>query len=157
MRSLIVLIICAFSTSSLAAEQINRAEINKSISNIKSIPLKHQGKDGVWFSKTDAEILLDLITDKLKLSLDIIDNQSIQIAALKSAIDGYKQSNKSYLDLANLNRQMFDVAMKHLPDLNPPEPGWYESSTATFVYGLVVGGLVVFGTTYLATEALGKQ
>jgi len=154
MKSLLVSIICAFSTPAFAADQLDRTEINRSLSQIKSISLKHQGQDGVWFPRQDAEFLLDLVSTKLKLSLDIIDNQNTQIDALKSAVEGYKQSNKSYLELAELNRKMFDTAMQHIPNLNPPEPSWYENTKATFIYGLVVGGVVVFGTTYLATKAL---
>lgn len=156
MKYLIVLIICAFSASSFG-KKLDRSEINESISNIKSIPLKHNGKDGIWFPKEDAELLLNLVTNKFKLSLDIIDSQNLQIAAQKSAIDGYKLSNESYMDLSSLNKEMFDVAMKHLPDLNPPKPSWYESPKATFVYGLMVGGVVVMGTTYLATQALDSR
>lgn len=155
MKFLIVLIISTFSVPALG-QKLNREEIRKQLQGIQSVPLKHQGQEGVWFPKEDAELLLDLVSTKLKLSLDIIDNQDVQIKALQSAVDAYKLSNQSYLDLSNLNRSMFDTAMKHLPDLNPPELSWYESPKATFIYGLMVGGAVVFGTTYLATQALEK-
>jgi hypothetical protein len=153
MKFLIVSILLAFS-SVVHAQDIDRAAINEGLKNVRSVTLKHNGQEGVWFPKKDAEFLLDLVSTKLKLSLDIIDNQNIQIAALKSAVDGYKQSKDSYAELADFNRTMFDTAMKHLPELNPPEPSWYESPKATFIYGVVLGGAVVFGTTWLATQAL---
>lgn len=155
MRFLLVSTILFFS-SVANAQDINRSAINERLKQVQSIPLKHDGKEGVWFPKADAEFILDLVSTKLKLSLDIIDNQSIEIGALKSAVDGYKKSNEQYLKLADLNKAMFDVAMKHMPDLVPPAPSWYESPKATFIYGVVVGGAVVFGTTYLATKALSE-
>ena len=69
-------------------------------------------------------------------------------------MDGYKLSSESYMKMANLNHQMFSTAMKHMPDLNPPELSWYETPEATFIYGMIAGGIVVFSTTYLATKAL---
>lgn len=155
MRSLIVSTILIFSSVAYA-QDIDRTAIRERLKTVRSVPLKHNGQEGVWFPKSDAEFMLDLVSNKLKLSLDIIDNQNVQIAALKSAVDGYKQSSKQYSELAELNRTMFDTAMKHMPDLHPPEPAWYESPKATFIYGLVAGGAIVFGTTYLATQALSK-
>lgn len=155
MKFLIVSIILASSTFA-QAQVIDRAELKKSLENVRSVPVKHDGVQGVWFPEKDAELLLDLVSTKLKLSLDIIDNQNVQIAALKSAVDGYKQSKNSYAELADFNRTMFDTAMKHLPDLTPPEPSWYESPEATFVYGLVLGGAIIFGTTYLSIKSLEK-
>lgn len=155
MKFLIVLIISTFSVPALG-QKLDRKEIRKQVRSIISVPLEYQGKEGVWFPKKDAELLLDLVSTRLKLTLDTIDNQDIQIQALQSAVDAYKLSNQSYLELSTLNKDMFDTAMKHLPDLNPPEPAWYESSTATFVYGIMVGGAVVFGTTYLSIKALEK-
>lgn len=157
MRYLIALIVCAYSVPAFGSDDIDRTEINKALKNVQSKPLKHNGKDGVWFSKEDAAILLEIVQVKFKKSLDVIDNQNTQINALKSAVEGYKLSNKSYLNLSNLHKKMFDTTMKHLPDMIPEGPSWYESPEAMFFYGAVVGAVVVFGTTYLATRALGEK
>lgn len=153
MKFLIVSIIL-ISNNLTYAQTINRYELKKYVENIHSVPVKHNGKDGVWFIKKDAELLLDLVSNKFKLSLDIIDNQNAQIIALKSAIDGYKSSKNLYLEMATFNRTMFETAMKYMPNLNPPEPSWYENSKASFIYGVVIGGVTIFGTTYLSTKAL---
>jgi hypothetical protein len=153
MRLLTVLIIFAFSATA-RADDLDREAINDALINIKAVKLKHDGQEGVWFPKADAEILLELVTNKLKLSLDTIDNQTIQINALKDAVNSYKESNASYAELADHNQQMFDIAMKHLPDLDPPEPSWYETPKATFVYGIIVGVGVAVGATLLAIESI---
>ena len=152
MKFLTVLIILA--SSSVSAQSIDRSKINQSLQEIKTIPLSNNGKDGVWFEKKDAEIVLDLVKNKFKLALDIIDDQAAQAESLKIAVEALKLSNQSYLDLADINKQMFDVAMKHMPDLDPPEPPWYKNSKATFVFGIIVGGATMFGSTYLAVRTL---
>lgn len=153
MKFLIVLIISIFSTSAFG-QKLNREEIRKQLQNIHSITLENQGKEGVWFPKESAELLLDLVSNKLKHSLDIIDNQDNQIKALQSTIDAYKLSNQSYIRLSELNKNMFDTAMENLANLDSSELSWYETPKATFIYGLIVGGVVVYGTTYLSIKAL---
>jgi len=153
MRLLIASIIFGFSFNAFA-DDLDREAINDALINIKAVPLKHDGKEGVWFPKADAEILLELVTNRLKLSLDIIDTQTIQIKALKDVVESYKASNTSYAELAEHNQQMFDVAMKHIPELDPPEPSWYETPKATFIYGIIVGVAITAGTTYLAIQAV---
>ncbi|MCK5601179.1 hypothetical protein KAR91_04895 [Candidatus Pacearchaeota archaeon] len=154
MRLLIVLIIFVFNSTALA-ENLDREAINDALINIKAIPLKHKGQEGIWFPKADSELLLKLVTNKLDLALDTIDNQTIQINALKDAVKSYKESNTSYAELADYNRKMFDVAMKHLPNLDPPpDMAWYKTPEATFIYGLVLGVGVTVGATCLAIEAV---
>lgn len=153
MKFLIVLIISTFSVP-VFGQKLNREEIRNQLNKISSISIEYQGKAGVWFSKEDAELLLDLVSNRLKQSFDIIDSQEIQIDALQSAVNAYKISNKSYSELSELNRNMFNVAMEHIPNANTTESSWYESPKATFIYGLIVGGVVIFGTTYLSIKAL---
>lgn len=157
MRYLIGLIICAYSQDIWAATQLDRTEINNTLSTIHSVPLPNKGQDGIWFPKADAELLLDLVSGKFRLALDTIDEQTTEISALTAAVNSLKVSNQSYQDLANLNKQMFDTAMATIPKLVPPAPAWYENSKATYVYGVVTGGILVFGTTYLATQTFGHH
>jgi len=119
--------------------------------------MKVDGKDGIWFDAKSAEILLDLVQNRLKLALDIIDAQGSQIGSLNQAIAAYKLSSAQYQELASLNRSMFDTVMEQLPNLTPPEPPWYSSSRATFIYGVVVGGAVVFAASYLAVQTLDNK
>ena len=60
MRFLVVLIISIYNTTALA-QKLDRAVINQSLNGIKSVPLKHNSLNGIWFSTKDAEIILQLI------------------------------------------------------------------------------------------------
>ena len=85
MRLLIVWGILAFSIDA-SAEKLNRSELNKVLENLHPVKVKHQGKNGIWFSEEEAEGILGILDEKLPLALDIIDNQDIQIKALGAAI-----------------------------------------------------------------------
>jgi len=134
---------------------LDRSKINQSLSTITSVPLKYQNKEGIWLSTSDSEILLDLVSSKLKLSLDIIDNQNIQINALKSAVDSYKLSSSQYLELSKLNMAMYNTATNNLSKITNTH-SWYNSSEAMYIYGFVSGAVVIMGTTYLAVRLLDK-
>lgn len=156
MRFLIALIILASSFPVYAAK-LDRSEINKTLKSIKSVSLTHKGQKGVWFPEADADILLNLVTEKFKLSLDIIDAQEEQSKAQKSAIDSYKLSGENYEKLATYNLNMFDVAMKHIPKLEPPDYSWYEKPGSTFIWGYVAGTVVTIVTAYVAVQAIDNK
>lgn len=153
MRFLIVLTILASSSIS-NAEKLNRSEINKSLAGIKSVPLIHKGQKGVWFPEADAEVLLNLVSIKLRLSLDIIDDQSDQIDKLNISIENYKEVSNNYKQLAQYNQDMFDIAMKHIPNLKPPEYSWYEKPGSMFMWGAITGAIVTLGLTYAAVSTV---
>lgn len=150
MTFLIVSIIFAFNVTDV---NLDRSKINESLSAIESIPLKYKNKDGIWLSTKDSEILLDLVSTKLRLSLDIIDNQNIQINALKSAVESYKIVSNQYLKLSDLNKSMYDTAADSLSKITNISP-WYNSPEAMYIYGFISGAVVIMGTTYLATRVL---
>ena len=156
MRFLLALIVCV-SSATASAEELNREEINKLLRSVQSVPIKHNGKDGVWFSANDAEALLSILETKLPAAFNIIDEQSKQIALLESSIASYKASNEQYKSLVDLNRQMFDTAMKYLPDLNPPQPAWYETPKATYIYGIITGAVIIVGSAWVLDSTLGDQ
>ena len=153
MRLLSVLIVL-ISSNSVFAEELDRTEINLAIQSITSVKLIYDGKEGVWFPKKDAGTLLTLVDTKLKFALDTIDNQDNLLDIKDKSIELYKGSSLAYAELASLNKQMYDVAMEHIPSINK-KLSWYETPKATFVYGVIIGALVVVATTYLSIEALG--
>lgn len=155
-KYLIVLISLIFSINTYG-QSIDRLELNSSLSNIKATPVEHNGVNGVWFSNEDAEIILDVLEKKLPLAIDTIDKQDKQIQSLKIAVDSYKEVSKSYSDIADLNLKMFNVAMENVPKIIPSEPAWYESQKAMFMYGILVGGAVMLGSTYLAVQVLQQK
>lgn len=142
MRSLIVLIILVFNVN-VYADEIDRSKINDSLQSIQSTPLIHGGKEGVWFPKESADLLLDLVQNQFKRSLDIIDAQTVQINSLKEANAARKLSAEEYEKIATFNKQMFDTMMEHMPNLVPPPLSWYETSTAFYIYGVLTGALVI--------------
>jgi hypothetical protein len=156
MRFLTALIVYIFSSTAYA-QNVSRAEINSALESIKSIPLKHNGQEGVWFPKDDAEIILSIIEEKLPLTLDIIDKQSEQIKLLETALTSYKASNEHYKELVGLHRQMFDTAMKYLPKLDAPDPAWYETTKATYIYGVITGAALIVGAAWVLDNTVGAQ
>ena len=145
MRLLIVLGILVYSNV-IFAKDIDRTEINKILTNLHPINLKYQGKDGIWFSKDEAEGLLWLLEKKLPQALDLIDVQEKRSVALKLAIESYKISNNSYLDLATFNQQALKIALDNFPDLVSIEHSWYTNRTATYIYGVITGVAVIIGS-----------
>ncbi len=137
--------------------KLDRTEINNSIKGISSIPLQNNGVDGIWLSKVDAEKLFILVSERLPLALDIIDNQTNQIDFLKKSMDLYKLSLMQYKEIAELNGQMYSTAMENLLKLQPPELAWYESPKATFIYGFLVGAATIIGSALVINWAMGGQ
>jgi len=146
---LVVLGIWACSAT-VYAEKLDRTEINKLIKGLNPVALKYQDKDGVWFSASDAERIAEALQKKLPLALDIIDNQDTQITALKTSVDLFKATVKSYDDYADYNKSMLDTALKYFPELKPPELPFYEKSPIAFIGGVVVG----VGTMWLASQVV---
>lgn len=138
MKSLIVSIIL-ISNPVFAAGKINRAEINKSLSDITSVPLVHEGKQGVWFPAESADVVLQLIETTLPIALRIIDSQAEQILYLKDANLSYKTAIVQYKQVGDLNKEMYKIAMENLPKFSSLSPPWFDTTTAWFIYGIVVG------------------
>jgi hypothetical protein len=153
MKFLIALIILG---SDGASTDLDRSEINKSIQNIRSVPLEHNGEEGVWYPKADAELLLGLI-GKLSLALDIIDDQSKQIKYLKISKNSYKEASQQYKGVAVMNKDMFNIAMTNLSSLEPVDYAWYETPTATFLYGLAVGVGVILFSSWIVKNTIGSE
>ena len=147
-RLLIVLGILGFN-GSVVAQKIDRAALNQAIHDIKPVPLKYQNQDGVWFSTTDAEKVLGLISDKLPKALDIIDAQDQEIASFKTTVNLYKATITSYNEYADYNKNMLDTALKYFPELRPPEYPWYEKPASTYVAGVITGIVVVTVSAYV--------
>jgi hypothetical protein len=143
-------------SSSANAEELNRDQLRKLVTGLNPIVTKNNGQDGVWFPKTDAERILEILEKRLPLALDIIDAQGKQIEALKGSVESYKASMALYQEYSEYNLKMFDVAMKSFPDLKPPELGWYEKPSTTFVYGVVVGVVLVVTSAYVLDKSLHK-
>ncbi len=156
MRFLIVLTILVYSATA-SAQQLDRAEINKALQSIKSVPLKHKGQDGVWFSVDDADKLLQLVQKKLPQALDTIDAQTEQAKALNIAIDAYKTSNNQYLKVAELTMSALDVALKYIPQIIPPNPPWYKSGKAVYIYGVLTGAGAVIGSALVVKWTVGSK
>lgn len=153
MKFLIGLIILG---SNSLPNELDRSTINNSLHDIKSVELDYKDKEGVWFSKTDAEIILNLISDKLILALDIIDNQTLEIDLLKNSIKSYKLSIQQYKNLSDLNLKMYNITMEHISNMEHVEYVWYESSTATFVYGIIIGVSVILLASWVVKNVSGN-
>ena len=110
-------------SSSANAEELNRDQLRKLVTGLNPVVTKNNGQDGIWFPKTDAERILEILEKRLPLALDIIDAQGKQIEALKGSVESYKASTALYQEYSEYNLKMFDVAMKSFPDLKPPELG----------------------------------
>ena len=156
MRLLITLGILACSFNAYA-EKLDRTEINKALRDLKPVPLKNQGQDGIWFSTTDAEKLLGLIEKKLPQALDIIDAQDSQIATLKTSVDLYKATVSSYNDYATYNKNMLDTALKYFPELKPPEFPWYEKPAVTYIGGILTGAAIIVVSAYVLDKTNGNK
>jgi len=151
MRLLTVLGILAFSTTA-NAEKLDRTEINRALKSLKPTQVKFQGKDGVWFSEDQAEIVLGLLEDKLPSALDLIDSQDMQITALKNAVNAYKISTNSYKETATYYQQGLNDVLQAFPKLKPVQYSWYEDRTATYIYGIITAA----GTIALSAWILDK-
>jgi hypothetical protein len=100
--------------------------------------------------------VLEVLGKRLPLTLDIIDDQDRQIGLLKESVSLYKSSSLLYQDYSKYNQQMLEVAMKSLPNLQPPSPSWYERPHTTFMSGVVVGITVVVVSAVVLNKSLGK-
>jgi hypothetical protein len=145
-RLLVVLGIWACSTTAYA-DKLDRTEINKLVRGLNPVVVKYQGQDGVWFSTSDAEKIIEALQKKLPLALDIIDTQDSNIATLKTTVDLYKATVASYSDYATYNKSMLDTALKYFPDLRPPETPFYEKPSLVFVGGMIAGVGMVWLTS----------
>lgn len=155
MRLLIVLGILAYSNLAIA-EKIDRTEINKIIKSLSPVSLKYDNKDGIWFSSEQAEGLLWLIETKLKQSLDLIESQDLQIIALKECNSLYKLSIANYMSYADFNKQMLDSALSYFPELEPPTYAWYKGRTASYIYGVLTGTVIIITSAYVVQKVNGK-
>ena len=151
MRLLIVLGTLAFSIPAYS-DDLNRSAINRELQTLNPVKLRHSGRDGVWFSEKNAEIIYLIIDDKLSKAFDLIDTQSYQIKVLKSSIDSYKESVRLYSEYAEYNRQMLEVALKYFPKLEQPKLSWYETRTSSYIYGVLTGVAIIVTSAYVLDQ-----
>jgi uncharacterized membrane protein len=153
-RLLIVFVLLI--SSSAHADQLNREQLRKIVQGLNPVVVKNNGQDGIWFTKIDSERILEVLEKRLPLALDIIDAQDRQIESLKSSVDSYKSSLVLYQEYSTYNLKMFEVAMKSVPDLKPPELMWYEKPATTFTYGVVTGIAIVVTSAYILDRSFNK-
>lgn len=144
-----LLIVLVSFVSSANASELDRTQLRKLTEGLTPVVVKNNGKDGIWFSTTDGDRILEVLEKRLPMALDIIDAQDKQIESLKSSVDSYKTSLALYQEYSTYNLKMFEVAMKSVPDLKPVELSWYEKPHATFTYGVVVGVILVVTSAYV--------
>ena len=145
-----LLIICAIFTSSFAFadDKIDRTQLNADLASLQPVVVVNNGIKGVWYTPTDATKILDIISKRLPLALDIIDGQTRQVAVLNSAITDYTSVIKQYKDISDLKQKMFDTVMGNLDKLTPPPDPWYESHRLIFSIGVISGVAVTIGAAY---------
>jgi hypothetical protein len=131
---------------------LDRVEINNTLKNIWSEDVTHNDVDGVWFAKESAERLLFIIEKTLPTALDLIDLQINQIKALRLAVKSYKESVNWYIEYADYNRQMLDVALKNLKNFQQPQYAWYEDRIAVYVYGILTATTILLTSAYLLDQ-----
>lgn len=148
MKLLIVLSILVYDINVSAQEKLDRTSINNDLKKLDPITIEYNGQQGTWFPTDQAEIVLNLL-DKLVLSLDIIDQQTIKIEALNKSIFLYKESISFYEQYGNLNKQMIDVSLKYLQEFQQPEYAWYENRVAMYFYGILTGAIIIITSAYV--------
>jgi len=152
----LLIVFVSLTSSSAYADTLNRDQIRKLVEGLTPTATKYNGQDGVWFNKVDAEKVLEVLGKRVPLALDIIDGQDKQIGLLKESVELYKSSSLMYQDYSKYNQQMLEVAMKSLPDLQPPQLSWYEKPHSTFLGGVVVGITLVVTSAIVLNKSLGK-
>ena len=143
MRFLSVLIICLFSLSAQAAK-IDRTEINNLLKQIKSQPLLHDAQTGIWLDPYSGEIVLDLLENKLRLALDIIDDRDEQLKVQKGIADNFIKIIGNYEYVMKEYTETVDKTLEKIT--HEIEIPWYKKPAFMYAYG-VATATVVFGVS----------
>lgn len=150
MRFLSVLIIFLFSLSVQAAK-IDRTEINNLLQQIKTRPLLHDAQTGIWLDPYSGEIVLDLLENKLKLALDIIDDKDEQLEIQKGVADNFINIIGNYEYVMKEYTTTVDKTLEKI--IHEIETPWYKKPAFIYAYG-VMTATAIFGISVYTLDKI---